>query len=213
MSRARKGELAVPDQRCRAYKMAPSDGAERRQWIARIIAGCCACVLAGCANSSSAHGATATVRGPMDCQGAMLSIRVIRSVAAGPIAGGYLSFTNRSNRRCRVTGWPIVSAVKRSGASSPALKVHTTQFGPNVSGIPIVMLSPGDHADAVFTATTLDAGRNACGKPYHLLAVRAPRSRRTVLLSAWNKWLGAYLPSCSRVSISMIVPAASLYRG
>ena len=43
--------------------------------------------------------------------------------------------------------------------------------------------------------------------------VGLPGQSATVRVSAWITGLGAYMPNCSGVWVSMIVPARSLYRG
>jgi len=152
---------------------------------------------------STGSGATA------ECPGSALSIRLIHGGAAGPTAGGELSFTNRGNRRCILSGWPYVVGLQAMGASSRAVSVRTSQFGPFVSGIPNVVVKPGGHADAIFTAGTESSTGRSCGKPYRSLIVRAPASSKRVVLSAWIAGLGAYLPACTHIYVSMVVPAGS----
>ncbi len=149
-----------------------------------------------------------------ECRGSALSIRLIHGGAAGPLAGGYLSFTNHGNQRCTLFGWPSVRGIRANGASYRGQHVRTTQFGPDVSGIPKVVLQRGGHADAVFVASTVPGpGRSRCGKNYRYLVVAAPGSRKSVLLSAWIPGLGGYLYGCSGIDVSMVVPAGSLYHG
>jgi Protein of unknown function (DUF4232) len=175
-------------------------------WVGVIL-------VAGCASSGPGTMVTAD-RASDGCPVSALLVRLIHGGAAGPIAGGYLSFNNISNRPCTLSGWPSVRAIRASGASLSGENVRSTQFGPHVRGVPKVVLKPGHHADAVFVGTTAAGpGRSTCGQSYTHLRVAPPGSRKTVVLSAWLPELGAYLPACSRIEVSMIVPSSGLYHG
>jgi hypothetical protein len=193
----------------------PADEAKSNvRLTASMVAGwLCVIALAACGSLAVAHAGRPLRMVGGECRGSALSIRVLRSFYGGPIAGGYLSFTNRGNRRCTLSGWPYVRGIRRTGASSRAVNARTTQFGPTrpVVGVPKVVLRPGGHADAVFTADVW--GSSPCGKPYRYLAVRAPESHKTVVLSAWINGLDQYLPACTRVHVLMIIPPSSLSRG
>jgi hypothetical protein len=75
------------------------------------------------------------------------------------------------------------------------------------------MLHPGARAEAVFTVgDDPGPGQTTCLQ-YRSLHVTAPGGTRSATLSAWFASLGWWLPACSRVWVSMVVPAADLYKG
>jgi len=57
---------------------------------------------------------------------------------------------------------------------------------------------------------TATAGHTGCPPPYRRLRVTPPGSSRSVVLSAWLPTLDAYLPACSRIVVTMVVPASAL---
>ena len=87
-------------------------------------------------------------------------------------------------------------------------------FGPyRVRGIPVVVLRPGKRADAVFAGSDIPGpGASSC-TPYRHFRVRAPGGSHSVLLSAWLRYLDAFMPSCAGISVTTVVPASALYRG
>lgn len=171
----------------------------------------CAFAGLGCASTSLARDRSARSRPRAECRASALSIRLIDGIGAGPTVGGYIAFKNRSKRRCVLSGWPSVRGIQETGASSRAIRVRAGPLGPFVSGIPKVALTHGQRAVAVISAAAGPTSPNgSCGKPYRHLAVRAPGSRKTVVLSAWISGLGRDLPACSRIYTSMVVRASSL---
>jgi Protein of unknown function (DUF4232) len=145
------------------------------------------------------------------CTTPQLRIRLSRSLVAAGNVGGYIAFTNRSAATCRLTGWPTLVAV-RPGGSTVARRVRSTMFGPSsrLRGVPVVRLRPGATAKAAFAGSDTGPGRTRCPSPYRRLRVTPPGSSRSVVLSAWLPALDAYLPSCSRIEVTMVVPASAL---
>src|SRR5258708_17814785 len=93
--------------------------------------------LPALARSASTEPATGT------CRIAQLHVWVTRTGAAAGTVGGYLAFTNRGAITCRLSGWPTLTAL-RPGASTTAVRVHETMFGPYVGGTgPYVRGVPG----------------------------------------------------------------------
>jgi len=178
-----------------------------------------ACGLASSASAATSLANTSANRAGRPCTFADLEIRVTHGGAAGPTVGGYLTFTNRSSTACVLTGWPKVSTVSRTGAVRPAHDVRTTQFGPtqfgpNVTGIPHVAVAPGRRADAVFVSGDFPgSGATSCPTPYRWLRVGLASDARTATVSPWISGLGAYLPACTGVDISMFVAPQALYHG
>ena len=89
-------------------------------------------------------------------------------------------------------------------------------FGPRptIKGVPVVRLARGRRADAVFTVGDAPGpGQTTCPPPYRRLRVTAPGASRSVLLSAWLPFYNQFLPSCTAVEVSFVVPASALYHG
>jgi hypothetical protein len=170
----------------------------------------------GRTESGSRQTATASKQASVvPCKAGDLAIRLARSTFAASNVGGYISFTNRSHRSCSLSGWPTLWGVRSSGSSVTARRVRTTMFGPyHTRGIPTVTLRPTKHADAVFAGSDNPGpGNTTCPPPFRHFRVAAPRSSRGVLISAWLPRLGAFMPSCSRIEVTMIVRPSALYRG
>ena len=156
---------------------------------------------------------------PRRCSTTQLHISVARTGAAAGTVGGYLRFTNRGQSSCRLRGWPTLTAL-RPGASTTAIRVHETMFGPYekvrgswryVRGVPTVTLRHGQTAVAAFTGSDIGTGPTGrCLPPYRRLRVMPPGDRVSALVSAWIAYYGHDLPSCARIEVSMIVPAADM---
>jgi hypothetical protein len=140
---------------------------------------------------------------------------VTRSAAALGTVGGYLAFTNRGTE-CRLRGWPTLVALG-PGERATAVHVHATMFGPYVGGtgpfvrgVPDVRLRRGQTAFAAFTAGDHGSTSRPCPPPYRQLSVTPPSNGTSALVSAWIAYYGQNLPSCTRVEVSMVVPASDL---
>jgi Protein of unknown function (DUF4232) len=171
-------------------------------------------VLYGALTSvASAFGGAAV--GAPRCVDSGLGIRVIRAGAALGNIGGYIGFTNRTGRTCKLSGWPTVVAVTAGGATTTARRVRTTMFGPyRTRGVPVVTLRPGERADAVFAGSDIPGpGKTECPPPYRHLRVTPPGGSRHVVISGWVRGLNAFMPSCSGILVTMVVPASALHRG
>jgi hypothetical protein len=150
------------------------------------------------------------------CRTSDLRITLVHSGAAAGTVGGYVAFTNRAGTPCRLIGWPTLVAVTAAGAQTTALHRRSTMFGPSpkLTGMPAVLLRHGERADAVFTAgDNPGPGKTICPPSYRHLRVTPPGSTTSVQLSAWLPYLDAYLPACTDIEVSMVVPASDLYRG
>jgi hypothetical protein len=181
---------------------------------------CLALTVAGCFGAggrSSSTAASMTQRVPVKaCRGSELEITLVRSFVAAGNVGGSIGFTNRAANSCNLTGWPRLVAVTKTGASTTAKRVRTTMFGPrpDIVGVPVVKLRHGERAEAVFAGSDIPGpGETSCPPPYRRLRVTPLGNSQDVLLSAWLPNLDAYLPSCSRVVVTMMVPAAELRGG
>ena len=179
--------------------------------------------LAGCGStpsasapstSPSASGSppTTTTSAVAVCSISQLRITVARSGAAGPAVGGYIGFRNTGAVPCRLSGWPRLVAVTAGGSAVTANHVITTVFGPNIQSAPQVTLAPGTSTEAVFTGG--ESG-GSCGSgtlpTYRTLRVTPPGDTQSTTLSAWLGSVGTYLPACVAISVSPVVPSASLY--
>jgi hypothetical protein len=150
------------------------------------------------------------------CTTLQLRVSVVFSAGRRGTAGGYIGFTNRGSAPCRLTGWPKVVAYGDAGKATTARHVRSTMLGPRpvVKGVPVVTLRRGERADAVFgVGDHPRAGRATCPRHYKRLRVTPPGNSRNVLLSAWLRRYGHYLPACTRVKVTMVVPASALHRG
>ena len=148
------------------------------------------------------------------CKTAELMIEVRHGAAAAGTAGGYVGFTNRSDRVCRLSGWPTLVALA-AGRSRVAVHARSTMFGPRpeIVGVPVVMLRHGQRADAVFTTSDIPGpGQTRC-PAYRHLRVTPPGNTRSVVVSAWLAGLAAYLPACTAIEVSFVVRASTLYHG
>jgi Protein of unknown function (DUF4232) len=155
-------------------------------------------------------------RAPRRCATAQLHVWVTRSAVAAGTVGGYLAFTNRGAAACTLRGWPTLTAL-RPGASTTAVNVRATMFGPYaggtgayIRGVPLVRLRPGQTAVAAFTAGDHGPTSAPCPPPYRQLRVTPPGNTASALVRAWIAWYGQYLPSCTGIEVSMVVPASDL---
>jgi hypothetical protein len=78
--------------------------------------------------------------------------------------------------------------------------------GPYVRGVPVVRLRHGQTAVAAFTAGDHGLTSAPCPPPYRQLHVTPPGNTDSVVLSAWIAYYGQYLPACTRIEESMVVP-------
>ncbi len=153
------------------------------------------------------------------CRTANLHVWVTHTGAALGTVGGYLAFTNRSQAACTLRGWPTLTAF-RPGAATTAIHVRETMFGPytyirgvprTVRGVPTVLLHHGQTAVAAFTAGDHSAApTGSCPPPFQHLRVTPPGNRTSAIVSAWVPWYARNLPDCTRIDLSMVVPASSL---
>jgi hypothetical protein len=150
------------------------------------------------------------------CATEELRISTFHTGAALGTVGGYIGFTNRGSGPCRLTGWPSLVAITRAGTSKTAVHRRSTMFGPRptIKGVPVVILRHGERADAVFTAgDNPGPGKSRCPPSYRYLRVAPPKNVRRVRLSAWLAGLNAYLPACTPIDLTFVVPSSKLYHG
>jgi Protein of unknown function (DUF4232) len=148
------------------------------------------------------------------CLTSQLQITVTRSGAAGPAVGGYIGFRNTATVPCRLSGWPSLVAVTATGSAVPAKHVATTVFGPTTPTATQVTFAPGALAEAVFTGGESggSCGTGSGSMPtYRTLRVTPPGNTESTTVSAWLGAVGTYLPACVAISVSPVVPSASLY--
>ena len=153
------------------------------------------------------------------CRTSQLHVWVTRTGAAASTVGGYIAFTSRASAPCTLRGWPTLTAV-RPGAMSTAVHVRDTMFGPYVRvggtwryvrGVPLVRLRHGQTAVAAFTGgDNPGPGETTCPPSYAWFRVTPPGSVASATTKAWIAWLGQYMPSCTTMEVSMVVPASDL---
>jgi hypothetical protein len=181
-----------------------------------VTAGIC---LSGCGGASHTMRASNVAaisrlpRGAHACHTSQLKIARIRSGAGGGQAWVYIGFTNESQAGCELAGWPSLVAITKAGKASTARDVSPIGFPATTAKIPapIVKLAPWKRADVAFRGA--DGGATRCPPSYRWLRVTPPGSTKSVRLSAWVPYLGAYLPQCSTVWVSPVVPPAYLQKG
>jgi Protein of unknown function (DUF4232) len=139
------------------------------------------------------------------CQTSQLKIAMGRTGAVAGIFGGDLLFTNQGSAACIVNGWPAVVGVTSGGQTVTATQVHTTQFGPFSADVQSVTLSPGATAEVAFSAAA-----SGCSQSFKTLRVSAPGDTQYQEISGWLPQLRSYVPDCSPMSISPLVPNATL---
>ncbi len=150
------------------------------------------------------------------CRTSELKIAIVRGGVAAGTVGGYLGFTNAGRAACHLIGWPTVVAIAATGETSTATQVPTTMFGPVSPAVLNVTIRPGQRADAVFTGHDIPAGTtDHCPPSWRRLKVTPPGNEQSAVIPAWlpAPALGTYLPACSRIVISQVVPRSALYRG
>jgi Protein of unknown function (DUF4232) len=151
----------------------------------------------------------AQVAGVRPCTTSQLKIRMLRSFVAAGNVGGYIGFVNRGNAPCRLTGWPTLVAF--DPGTRTAVHVRSTMWGPHISVVPLVTLRPGKVAGAAFAAgDSPGPGKLTCPRSFRRLRVTPPANSRSAVLSAWLPALDAYLPACTRLNITMVVPRSDL---
>lgn len=150
------------------------------------------------------------------CDTAQLKITVGHSFAADTVAGANIRFTNRSGRACWLQGWPtLVFEAARQARPTRAVDAPDWQFADvRHIGDPVVLLAPGQRADAIFEgADGPPSGRGNCGPEFRTIRVTPPADHRRQTVSAWIAWLGGFMPPCSRILVSPILPSSAVYKG
>jgi uncharacterized protein DUF4232 len=147
------------------------------------------------------------------CRTFQLKINMPWSGAAGGTVAGRIGFTNLGSRPCRMRGWPTVVAVQAGGKPSAAVDRLTMMFGPIIKAPPRVILKPQMTAEAVFTGSDGPGlGEMRCPPPYRRLRVTPPGNSKPVTIPAWIPWYRRYMPSCSGIWVSAVVPYSALYQ-
>jgi hypothetical protein len=148
------------------------------------------------------------------CRLAQLTVSTRHSFAGLGSARAYIAFTNRSPRPCQMSGWPRVVGITAKG-----IRVRTHDWPARdfpdvtVNGAPVVTLKLGQRADAVFEGADGPASGHTCGPRLRWLQVSPPSQAGAVRISAWIAWLERYMPSCSAIRLSPVLPPGGVYRG
>jgi hypothetical protein len=163
------------------------------------------------APSSPASTATAAAGHAPLCSTGNLKVSVVRGGAATGAAEGQIGFTNLGSAPCQLTGYPAVAGVTAAGGQTLAGHLLTTEFGPNITSIPVVTLDPKATAIAVVTGNSV-AGTCASGtiRTFRNLIVTPPGNADSVTLSAWLPSLAEYLPACGSINVTPVVEASSM---
>jgi hypothetical protein len=183
------------------------DGTTRTAVGTAALLATVATVTAAPGASSGASSATTLIH---DCSAFQLDVHIARWALGTTHTGGYIAFTNRSRSSCRLTGWPTLVAETAAGATTVARDVRSTWYGPYVKSVPVLTLRHGQTAEAAFSGSDRPRNRaGTCPAPFWHLRVTPPGTSRSVVLSAWFRPLGRYLPSCGPLEVSMVVPRSA----
>jgi hypothetical protein len=161
-------------------------------------------------SSPASTAAAAAGHAPL-CSTGNLKISVVRGGAATGAVEGQIGFTNLGSAPCQLTGYPAVAGVTAAGGQTLAGHLLTTEFGPNITSIPVVTLDPKATAIAVVTGNSV-AGTCASGtiRTFRNLIVTPPGNADSVTLSAWLPSLAEYLPACGSINVTPVVEASSM---
>jgi len=144
------------------------------------------------------------------CPASQLTIKLIYGGPAAGTVGGVIGFSNHGSTRCQLAGWPTLIA------AGPARRVngeHTLSVfaGPTLTRPPVVTIKPGALAVAVLAGGDHPGpGSVKCPLPFRRLLVAPPGSTRATAISAWIPNFDAYLPACTPIRISPVIPASDL---
>lgn len=144
------------------------------------------------------------------CPASQLTIKLIYGGPAAGTIGGVIGFANHGSTRCQLTGWPTLAA---AGPARRENSEHTLSVfaGPTLTRPPVVTIKPGALAVAVLAAGDHPGpGTAKCSLPFHRLLVAPPGSTRATTVSAWIPNFDAYLPACTPIRISPVIPASDL---
>jgi len=166
--------------------------------VSALAAVACGLIMTACGSQSSASSpSSASIAA---CVTSQLKISIINTGALAGQAGGYLKFTNDSGTVCRMSGWPVVTALTATGKVTRLAHVQSTMFGAwhYTAPPPVLTLWSGDSAYAVVAADDNPAGgRTSCPAPYVRLRVSPPGDSGNVTISAWLPGASSYLPACT----------------
>jgi hypothetical protein len=148
------------------------------------------------------------------CMPSRLTIRLTHSGAVAMRAGAYIQFKNDGPGECRLDGWPAVVAQSVTGRLVKAVPVRATMIGGWVDSSaqpPTVELRVGASAYSVVEAGDSPmAPATSCPSPYRTLRINPPGDSASVVISAWLSTYKHYLPACSSVNVSAVVPLSQL---
>jgi len=202
-------------------------GAARAALLAVIAASSTSCTHAAPAGASGTPSTAASARATpasnpapqspatsparlRTCPASQLTIKLIYGGPAAGTVGGVIGFSNHCSTRCQLAGWPTLIA------AGPARRVngqHTLSVfaGPTLTRPPVVTIKPGALAVAVLAGGDHPGpGSVKCPLPFRRLLVAPPGSTRATAISAWIPNFDAYLPACTPIRISPVIPASDL---
>jgi len=130
--------------------------------------------------------------------------------AAAGTVGAVIGFTNDGSTACHLAGWPAVVGLSAAG-NRPAGHTLNVFGAATLHAPPVVPLRPGARAVAVLVVSDQPApGMASCPPAYRRLRVSPPASTHASVIPAWIHGLGAYLPACTELLVSPVVPEAAV---
>jgi hypothetical protein len=160
--------------------------------------------------TATAPAATFLVGFATPCTSNQLQTSVVDTGGGLGSVEGWLRFVDTSAFACHLSGWPTLVGVTASGGTTVARRSNALLAPPPEAVVPTVLLAPGDAAVAAFSGSDNPVGNAAsCPPSYRTLRVTPPDSGQAISLSVWNYWLGADLPACAGIEVTMVVPATT----
>ena len=131
--------------------------------VAAVVAGVGA--VAGARPSLALRSEVAVAAGTHECRAGQLAISFVRKVAVMGQEGGLLRFTNVGGTSCRISGYPRVVAITKSGrdvhASRSLLSMLFATYWLHLRPVPKLTLSHGRSGYAVLGGGDNPVGRSA----------------------------------------------------
>jgi len=163
-------------------------------------------------NTAAPPAVATPLTGAHACRTSQLKITRGHSFAGLGTSGEDIRFINRSTSICELHGWPTLVAETAGAAHAHVVDRPGAEFADvRQDGVPRVILKPGQRAVAIFEAADESPSGATCGPAYRTLRVRPPQNTRSVTISAWIVYLGGFLPSCSTIRLSPVLPSTAVY--
>jgi hypothetical protein len=161
--------------------------------------------------------AVLAVRAPA-CATNQLRVHYVSAASVATLTRVAIAYTNRSARRCAISGWPRVVATDSTGRARAAIRTGMIPtFQPELRdesrgpGVPTVVLGRGQSAYSFLAAEGVYADSSKACPAYVRLAVSPPGNAQHVTLSGWVAGhLNGFIPACGRPLVSQVLPRSDV---